>query len=94
MVESSNFTHLTVPKFNGYYEHWSMLMENLLRSKEYWSLIETGVTTSPTDVTPEQRKAADESKLHDFKAKNYLFQSIDMTILETILVWDTAKDIW
>lgn len=53
-----------------------------------------GIITTPVDVTLEQRKAADESKLCDFKTKNYLFQSIDQTILETILVYDMAKDIW
>ncbi|XP_045791884.1 uncharacterized protein LOC123886623 [Trifolium pratense] len=30
----------------------------------------------------------------DLKVKNYLFQSIDRTILETILERDTAKNIW
>jgi hypothetical protein len=63
-------------------------MENLLRSKEYWSLIETGVVTAPANATAEQRKAAEDSKLRDLKVKNYLFQAIDRSILETILVRD------
>ncbi|MCI53719.1 retrovirus-related Pol polyprotein from transposon TNT 1-94, partial [Trifolium medium] len=71
-----------------------MLMENLLRSKEYCLLIETGVTVAPPNATAEQLRVANESKLRDLKVKNYLFQSIDRTILETILVRDTAKDIW
>jgi hypothetical protein len=33
-------------------------------------------------------------KLKDLKAKNYLFQAIDHSILETILCKDTAKHIW
>ncbi|MCH93882.1 retrovirus-related Pol polyprotein from transposon TNT 1-94, partial [Trifolium medium] len=94
MAESSNFLQPSIPRFDGYYEHWSMLMENLLRSKEYWSLIETGVVAMPANATEEQRKAANDSKLLDLKVKNYLFQSIDRSILETILVRDTAKDIW
>ena len=69
-------------------------MENLLRSKEYWNLIENGVTIAPPNATREQQKLADESKLRDLKAKNYLFQSIDCSIMETILVRDTANDIW
>jgi hypothetical protein len=69
-------------------------MENLLQSKEYWTLIEVGVVTAPANATAEQRRLADESKLRDLKVKNYLFQSIDRSILETILVRDTAKDIW
>jgi hypothetical protein len=94
MTESSSFLQPAIPKFDGFYDHWSMLMENLLRSKEYWNLIEHGVTVAPANATPEQRRLADESKLHDLKAKNYLFQSIDRSIMETILVRDTAKDIW
>jgi hypothetical protein len=41
-AESSNFASPCIPKFDGDYEYWNMLMENLLRSKEYWSVIETG----------------------------------------------------
>jgi len=94
MTESSSFFQPAIPKFDGFYDHWSMLMENLLRSKEYWNLIEHGVTVAPANAILEQRKLADESKLRDLKAKNYLFQSIDRSIMETILVCDTAKDIW
>ncbi|MCH86107.1 retrovirus-related Pol polyprotein from transposon TNT 1-94 [Trifolium medium] len=73
MAENTNFLQPSVPKFDGYYEHWSMLMENLLRSKEYWSLIETGVTVAPQNATAEQLRVANESKLRDLKVKNYLF---------------------
>ena len=93
MAESS-FLQPSIPKFDGHYDHWSMLMENLLRSKEYWSLIEDGIEVAPANSTAEQRKAADDSKLKDLKAKNYLFQAIDRTILETILNKETARDIW
>ncbi|MCH79775.1 retrovirus-related Pol polyprotein from transposon TNT 1-94 [Trifolium medium] len=94
MADSSNFAQPAIPKFDGYYDHWSMLMENLLRSKEYWNLIEHGVVTAPANATAEQRQAANESKLCDLKVKNYLFQSIDRAILDTILTRDTSKDIW
>jgi hypothetical protein len=94
MIETPSFVQPAIPRFDGYYEHWSMLMENLLRSKEYWGLIEHGVTIAPANATVEQRRAADESKLKDLKVKNYLFQSIDRSILETILTRDTARDIW
>ncbi|GMY19433.1 retrovirus-related Pol polyprotein from transposon TNT 1-94 [Fagus crenata] len=33
-------------------------------------------------------------KLKDLKVKNYLFQAIDRTVLDTILKKDTTKDIW
>ena len=37
-----SFATLCVPKFDGDYEHWSLVMENLLRFKEYWSAIQSG----------------------------------------------------
>jgi hypothetical protein len=55
MAENSNFVQPAIPKFDGYYEHRSMLMENLLQSKEYWTLIEVGVVTAPANATAEQR---------------------------------------
>jgi RNase H-fold protein (predicted Holliday junction resolvase) len=39
-------------------------------------------------------KAIDDQRLKDLKAKNYLFQAIDRSLLETILKKDTAKNIW
>lgn len=58
------------------------------------SLIEERVVIPPAGTIPEQQKAADEIKLKYLKAKNYLFQAIDRSILEKVIVWDTAKDIW
>ena len=71
-------------------------MENLLRSKEFWELVETGYVepTSGSVQTDAHRKKIKELKLKDLKAKNYLFQAIDHTVLDTILKKDTAKDIW
>ncbi|MCI46131.1 retrovirus-related Pol polyprotein from transposon TNT 1-94, partial [Trifolium medium] len=77
MAESNNFLQPSIPKFDGFYDHWVMLMENLLRSKQYWNLIENGITIAPPNATAEQRAAADASRLRDLKVKNYLFQSID-----------------
>lgn len=36
----------------------------------------------------------EELQLKDLRVKNYLFQAIDRSIMETILKKDTAKDIW
>lgn len=94
MAESSNFVQPAIPRFDGHYDHWAMLMENLLRSKEHWGLIENGVAALPPGATQEQLKVVEESKLKDLKAKNYLFQATDRSIMETILNKDTAKDIW
>ncbi|KAL6210292.1 hypothetical protein ACLB2K_015525 [Fragaria x ananassa] len=95
-AEGSNFAQPSIPKFDGDYDHWSMLMENLLRSKEYWSIIETGIPEPAAGETfnAAQRKTLEESKLKDLKVKNYLFQSIDKSILKTILQKDTSKQLW
>ncbi|KAL5772440.1 hypothetical protein ACOSP7_012040 [Xanthoceras sorbifolium] len=73
-----------------------MLMENFLRSKEDWNLIESGFV-EPAEgalLTEAQRKALKDQKLKDLKTNNYLFQAIDRTILETILEKNTCKQIW
>jgi len=71
-------------------------MENFLRSKEYWSLIENGIPAAAegVELTEGQKKAIEDKKLKDLKAKNYLFQAIDRSVLETILNKDTTKSIW
>lgn len=66
-------------------------MEKLLRSKEYYGLVETGITAAPSDATPEQFKAVEESKMKYLKVKNFLFQSIDRSILETILMRNSKE---
>ncbi|XP_073264243.1 uncharacterized protein [Populus alba] len=43
MASESSFVQPAIPRFDGHYDHWSMLMENFLRSKEYWNLVETGI---------------------------------------------------
>ena len=96
MMSEGNFVQPAIPRFDGHYDHWSMLMENFLRSKEYWHLVETGYaeTEAGAAVTEAQQRKLDELKLKDLKVNNYLFQVIDRTILETILQKDTSKQIW
>ena len=94
MAEGNNL--LSIPKFDGDYDHGSMLMENLLRSKEYWIIIEKGYT-EPADVealSTTQRKTLEDHKLKDLKTTNYLFQPIDKSILKTIIQKDTSKQLW
>lgn len=59
-------------------------------------MIEIGISAAAegTDLTAEKRKEIEDQKLKDLKAKNYLFEAIDRSILETILKKDTSKDIW
>lgn len=79
MATENNFVQPAVPKFDGHYDHWSMLMENFLRSKECGSLVETGVPTATegVELTAVQQKSIADHKLKDLKVKNYLFQAID-----------------
>lgn len=42
-MASENFVQPAIPRFDGHYDHWSMHMENFLRSKEYWQIVEVGV---------------------------------------------------
>ncbi|KAF1883386.1 hypothetical protein Lal_00042295 [Lupinus albus] len=36
-MASESFVQPTISGFDGHYDHWSMLMENFMRSKEYWA---------------------------------------------------------
>ncbi|CAA7024667.1 unnamed protein product [Microthlaspi erraticum] len=93
MAESSNFAQASIPKFDGDYDHWSLLMENLLRSKEYWGVVRDGFVEAASEETlsEAQKKTLGEARLKDLKAKNYLFSAIDKTILKTITLKETSK---
>lgn len=72
-------------------------MENFLRSKELWSLVEEGIPAPAIGTSPAseaQRKTVEEAKLKDMKAKNYLFHAIGREILEIIIDKGTSKAIW
>ena len=91
-----NFVQPTIPRFDGHYDQQSLLMENFFRSKEYQQVFYSGVAepTLGTVMTETQRIELEGLKLKDLKAKNYLFQAIDHSILETILNKETSKQIW
>ncbi|XP_017428779.1 uncharacterized protein LOC108336842 [Vigna angularis] len=88
------FVQPAIPKFDGHYEFWSMTMENFLRSKEMWQIIQEGILLFGTHPTEAQAKAEVDATLKDLKVKNYLFQAIDREILDTILDKSTSKKIW
>lgn len=96
MSEEKDFTQPAIPRFNGHYDHWAMLMENLLRSKGFWRLVQTGYDEPQAFavLTEAQQRQLEEVEQKDQKIKNYLFQAIDRTILEQILEKRTSKDIW
>lgn len=93
--KAKDFVVLAIPRLDGHYDHWAHLMENLVRLKEYWDLIDNGISRVEGAVSTEaKQKVIDEKKLKDLKIKNFLYQSIDREILETILNTDTSKQIW
>ncbi|KAK5802623.1 hypothetical protein PVK06_030231 [Gossypium arboreum] len=67
-----------------------MLMENFLISKEYWQVVSDGVPESTATIADTK---IERMKLKDLKAKKYLFQVIECSILETMLCKDTSKHI-
>ncbi|KAL6329996.1 hypothetical protein AAG906_039911 [Vitis piasezkii] len=77
-MATENFAQPTVPRFDGYYDHWAMLMENFLHSKEYWSIVENGILLIAKGSTPTQaqRKEVEEARLKDMKIKNYCFNRL------------------
>ena len=77
--DSGSFATTCVLKFDGDYEHWSLVMKNLLRSKEYWSAIQSGFEEPKGNepLSAAQQKEINEARLKDLRAKNYLFQSIN-----------------
>ena len=97
MTTLEKFVQPSIPRFDGHYDYWSMMMENFLRSKEMWSLVDKGIPipTIRTALASEaQRKTVEEAKLKDLKVKNFMFQAIDRENLETILDRGTSKAIW
>ncbi|XP_023002926.1 uncharacterized protein LOC111496684 [Cucurbita maxima] len=91
-----NYVQSAIPRFDGHYDHWAMLMENFLRSKEFFDMVETSYE-EPNEgevLSDGRQQLLAASKLKDLKVKNYLFQSIDRTILETMLQKKTSKEIW
>lgn len=58
--------------------------------------MEHGITGAAVGAEPTeaQRNAIEDQRLKDMKVKNYLFQAIDITIMETILNKETSKRIW
>ena len=67
-------------------------MQNFLRSKEYWHIVENGVPTivEGAALTEAWGKEIADLKLKDLRVKNYIFQAIDRSILETISHKDTS----
>ena len=52
MSTSDKFVQPSIPRFNGHYDYWSMTMENFLRSKEMWSLVDEGIPIPSIGIAP------------------------------------------
>ena len=90
---NSRYVQLAIRQFNRHYDHWAKLMENFLRSKEYWHLVEHGISIIANKIsTPEvDIKLIEEQQVKDLKINNYLYQAIDREILDIILDYNTSK---
>lgn len=62
----TNSEKFVTQRFDGHYDHWSMLMENFLRSKEMWNLVGEGIPApaiGTSSASEAQRKSVEETKL-------------------------------
>lgn len=90
--EKSSLTK--IPHFDGrHYDHWSELMENLLRAKGLWSMVENSFEepTEETVLTDAQQVQLNDARTKDHKVKHYLYQAIDRVTFEQILDRRTSK---
>ena len=73
LMAFESFVWPAIPHFDGHYDHWSMVMENFLRSKEYWTVFVSGVAESTEGVVliDTQKTKLEGLKLKDIKEKNY-----------------------
>ena len=95
MSEDKSLTK--IPHFDGqHYDHWSKLMENLLRAKGLWSLVEIGIQEPiiGSALSTTQQAQHDDAKMKDHQVKHYLYQAIDRVTFEQILDRRTSKIVW
>nr|GEV47692.1 retrovirus-related Pol polyprotein from transposon TNT 1-94 [Tanacetum cinerariifolium] len=91
-----NDDKIKVPVFDGHYEHWSELMENLLRAKQVWNLIDPGIREPTVGIAQSEaeKKKLEELRVKDLQVKHYLYQAIDRVTFEQILDRKTSKSVW
>ncbi|KAL6311046.1 hypothetical protein AAG906_011849 [Vitis piasezkii] len=86
-TSEGQFAQPAIPRFDGHYDHWSMLMENFLRSKEYWSLVETGYDEPQANATILRRTRRNkwDSMKKKYEGIFHGEQMREVTIVEKIL---------
>ncbi|XP_076948643.1 uncharacterized protein LOC143620980 [Bidens hawaiensis] len=87
---------LKVPVFDEHYGHWREMMENLLRAKQMWNLVDQGIIEPSVGVAKSeaQKKTLADLRAKDLQVKHYLYQAIDRVTFEQILDQRTSKSIW
>lgn len=55
-MATDNFVQPAIPRFDGHYDHWSMLMEKFIRSKEHWQVANTGIQRPATGAVLTEAK--------------------------------------
>ncbi|KAK1433672.1 hypothetical protein QVD17_10587 [Tagetes erecta] len=91
-----NNEKLKIPVFDGHYEHWSEMMQNLLLAKQLWNLIDPGIIEPAVGVAQSeaQKKTLADLRTKDLQVKHYLYQAIDRVTFEQILDRGTSKSVW
>ncbi|KAK1431533.1 hypothetical protein QVD17_07993 [Tagetes erecta] len=93
MAESSNHgnpTSLHIPVFKGDgYEHWSLRMKTILRSRELWDVVYLGITAT-ADGPRDQR----EVRKKDAQAMTLIQQGVHDSLFSRISAADSAKETW
>ncbi|KAL4563107.1 hypothetical protein LXL04_027140 [Taraxacum kok-saghyz] len=91
-----NDDRMKVPVFDGHYEHWSEMKENLLRAKQVWNLIDLGIREPAVGIAQSEaeKKKLEELRVKDLQVKHYLYQAIDRVTFEQIMDRKTSKAIW
>nr|GEX96296.1 hypothetical protein [Tanacetum cinerariifolium] len=91
-----NEDKIKVPVFDGHYEHWSEMMENLLRAKQVWNLIDPEIREPAVGIAQSdgEKKKLEELRIKDLQVKHYLYQAIDRVTFEQIMDRKTSKAVW
>ncbi|XP_071700148.1 uncharacterized protein [Rutidosis leptorrhynchoides] len=94
MVEDRRLVQ--IPKFDGHYDQWSKLMENLIKAKGLWYIVEQGVGEPRPGITlnDAQQKQLYSNRMKDHQVKHILFQALERELFEQILDRHSSKVIW
>ncbi|KAJ0448763.1 putative RNA-directed DNA polymerase [Helianthus annuus] len=88
-TSGSNASIIPVFKGDGY-EHWSLRMKTILRSKDLWDVVFLGVTAAGDGGDQNNR----ELRKRDAQAMTIIQQGVHDTLFSRIAGADTAKETW